>query len=42
MKLMTAKQNRLLKVSWDFLGGSVAKTPCSQCRGPEFHPQSGK
>ena len=41
MKLMKAKQNRLLKVSWDFLGGPVANTPCSQCRGIEFHPWSG-
>ena len=22
---------------WDFPGGSVAKTPCAQCRGPGFH-----
>ena len=27
---------------WDFPGGPVAKTPCSQCRGPSFHPWSGK
>ena len=25
----------------DFLGGPVAKTPCSQCRGPRFDPWSG-
>ena len=25
----------------DFPGGSVAKTPCSQCRGPGFNPWSG-
>ena len=25
----------------DFPGGPVAETPCSQCRGPEFHPWSG-
>ena len=25
----------------DFPGGPVAKTPCSQCRGPEFNPWSG-
>ena len=24
-----------------FPGGPVAKTPCSQCRGPEFDPWSG-
>ena len=24
-----------------FLGGPVAKTPCSQCRGPGFDPWSG-
>ena len=23
---------------WDFAGGPVAETPCSQCRGPGFHP----
>ena len=27
--------------SWDFPGGPVAKTPCSQCRGPGFDPWSG-
>ena len=26
---------------WDFSGSPVAKTPCSQCRGPGFHPWSG-
>ena len=25
----------------DFPRGPVAKTPCSQCRGPRFHPWSG-
>ena len=25
----------------DFPGGRVAKTPCSQCRGPGFDPWSG-
>ena len=25
----------------DFLGGTVVKTPCSQCRGPRFSPWSG-
>ena len=24
-------------LSWGFLGGPVAKTPCSQCRGPRFN-----
>ena len=23
---------------WDFPGGPVARTPCSQCRGPRSHP----
>ena len=23
---------------WDFPGGPVAKTPHSQCKGPEFDP----
>ena len=28
-----------LKGGWrDFFGGPGAKTPCSQCRGPGFHP----
>lgn len=27
--------------SGDFPGGPVAKTPCSQCRGPRFHLWSG-
>ena len=26
---------------WDFPGGPVAKSVCSQCRGPEFNPWSG-
>ena len=26
----------------DFPGGPVAKTLCSQCRGPGFNPWSGK
>ena len=26
---------------WDFPGGSMAKTPHSQCRGPGFDPWSG-
>ena len=31
-----------LKVkSGDFLGGPVAKTRCSQCRGPGLHPWLG-
>jgi len=25
----------------DFSGGPMAKTPCSQCRGPRFNPWSG-
>ena len=25
----------------DFPGGPVVETPCSQCRGHEFHPWSG-
>ena len=27
---------------WDFPGGPMIKAPCSQCRGPSFHPWSGK
>ena len=26
---------------WDFLGGPLAKTPCSQCGRPGFDPWSG-
>ena len=26
---------------WDFPGGPVVRTPCSQCRGPGFDPWSG-
>ena len=26
---------------WDFAGGPVSKTLCSQCRGPGFNPWSG-
>ena len=26
----------------DFPGGPVVKTPCFHCRGPRFHPWSGK
>ena len=33
---------RILIISnTDFPGGSAAKTPCFQCRGPEFDPWSG-
>ena len=31
----------LKKESWDFPGGTVVKTPWSQCRGPGFNPWSG-
>ena len=27
--------------AWDFSGGPVIKTPCSQCRGHGFDPWSG-
>ena len=26
--------------AWDFAGGLVVKTPCSQCRGHGFYPES--
>ena len=29
-------------LSWDFPGGPVVKTTCSQCRGLRFDPCSGK
>ena len=28
-------------IFWDFPGGAVDKTLCSQCRGPGFDPWSG-
>ena len=35
-------EGRVFKInSWDFSTGPVAKTPCSQCKGPGFDPQSG-
>ena len=30
-----------MKSPGHFPGGPVAKTPCSPCRGPGFHPWSG-
>ena len=35
------KKKKLSKKIRDFPGGPVAKTPCSQCRGPRFDPWSG-
>ena len=32
---------KLIEKAWDFPSGLVAKTPCSQCRGPGFDPWSG-
>ena len=32
--------SQLEKLDRDFTGGPVAKTPCSQCRGPGFDPWS--
>ena len=39
----TALQIELIRNQWEgnFPGGPVAKTPCSQCRGPRFDPRSG-
>ena len=35
-------EGRVFKInSWDFSSRPVAKTPCSQCKGPGFDPQSG-
>ena len=32
-------EGRVFKInSWDFSDGPVAKTPCSQCKGPGFDP----
>ena len=30
-----------IKITWDFPGGPVAKSPHFQCRGPGFNPWSG-
>ena len=35
LEKLTKKQHR------DFPAGPVAKTPCSQCRGPGFNPYPG-
>ena len=29
------------RLSYDFPGGPVVKTPCFQCRGHEFNPSLG-
>lgn len=34
--LFGSKSSQLNKLHWEFPGGSVAKTPCSQCREPGF------
>ena len=31
----------IIIIAWDFPGSPVAKTLCSQCRGPGFHLWSG-
>ena len=38
-----AHQQSTMRKGWlgDFPGGPVAKTACSQCRGPEFDPWLG-
>ena len=38
---MSPSELYLQKPVWDFPAGPVAKTPCSQCRGPWFDPWSG-
>ena len=35
------KEEKLEQVPGDFLGGPVANTPHSQCRGPRFNACSG-
>ena len=32
---------KLKRLAKDFPSAPVAKTPCSRCRGPRFHPWSG-
>ena len=36
--LFGSKSSQLNKLHWEFSGGSVAKTLCSQCREPGFDP----
>ena len=38
---VTAGTMLKMQIFRDFPGGPVAKTPCSQCRGPGFNPRSG-
>ena len=39
LTMMPGTEQRLKKKSLrDFPGDPVAKTPCSQCRGPKFDP----
>ena len=40
-QLLQAPLSSTTKQAQDFPGGPVAKTPCSQCRGPRFNPWSG-
>ena len=39
--VMMQNNKQKLQAIWDFPGGSVDKTLCSQCRGPGFDPWSG-
>ena len=39
---VTTLSPRFFTLKGDFPGGPVAKTPCSQCRGPRFHLWSWK
>ena len=39
--LIFIKKKKKQNSSWDFPRSPAAKTPCSQCRGPRFHPWSG-
>ena len=40
--IMLNEKSQLKRTTyWDFPGGPVSKTLCSQCRGPKFDPWSG-
>ena len=41
IQLDVSNKKDTLKISRDFPGGPVAKTPYSQCRGPMYHCWSG-
>ena len=41
MELKPSRIAHKMEEGWDFPGGPVGKTPCSQCRGLGFDPWLG-